>query len=458
MATIIGTGGSWASAWVVCDPTAESDSQAANTALTTSYVAGSTFTPGAIVIDAIPVKVASRAAAPGANTISVALDQGGSTVTGTEITVNCVDIDANGGWHIFKLASPVTLVTATAYSVKAKTSAGSMVNLYSTATTNWSRQLRTTTTQAGPAAGDKMIVAKEMTGVGAANFVNQLVDGDYSATSTGSVSFSQSLHIASGGAVAFTTSASTAAKLKLKGIASVMPGGIFAMGNSTADPVPASSSAELIFDVATNVDSGLEVSTGSSGLSISGVTAANPGVVTLALALNFQSGVELTISGGTGTWAAVNRYWFWTRLSASTGTLKDENGIELDTSTFGAVTGTLVFAYGGTRKGFGYAKKSTQLKLSKDFGGYARSDGAGTWVYLLQGGGNNTVAGYPAGLWDTGAGFGNGDSITFTAVGAVGTTYPKTLAASSAVRNWAAVSIASTSVGASTTFTEFCFK
>ena len=95
-----------------------------------------TFTPGAITVAGIAVKLAVRTGTTG--TITVDLDQGGSLVAGTDVTINVSDLpvaataDLNGGWHYFQFASPVTLLAATAYAVKCKTSSSSQVSLFAT--------------------------------------------------------------------------------------------------------------------------------------------------------------------------------------------------------------------------------------------------------------------------------------------------------------------------------------
>src|SRR5258708_3457328 len=104
-----------AGTWMAVDGTSLNDSEAANTALTTAYQTSSTFTPGAIVVDGIAIKIASRAAGTPSNTITVALDQAGADVAGTVVTMNVADIDVcgttqiEGGWYYFKFATPVTL-------------------------------------------------------------------------------------------------------------------------------------------------------------------------------------------------------------------------------------------------------------------------------------------------------------------------------------------------------------
>lgn len=160
--------------WALVDSTSLLDSEASNTPLTTSYVESQSFTPGAITIDGIAVKLASSAG--GANTISVRLATGGVLVAGTEVTLNqndlptCTTTQNEGGWIFFKFAAPVVLLAATAYTVSAKQSLSSpSMNLYRNATSgNWSRMLRTATTQA-PASADILHVLGEKTGAGTSN-------------------------------------------------------------------------------------------------------------------------------------------------------------------------------------------------------------------------------------------------------------------------------------------------
>lgn len=162
------------SIWALVEAISLLDSEAANTLLTTSYVESQAFTPGAVTIDGIAVKLAARAASP-TGTFSVRLAQAGVLVAGTEITINVSDLHLcdvaqnDGGWVFFKFAAPVTLSAATAYTLSAKTSSASQVTLYRDATAgNWSRQLRTTTTQ-NAIAGDVLHAMGEHTGQATGN-------------------------------------------------------------------------------------------------------------------------------------------------------------------------------------------------------------------------------------------------------------------------------------------------
>jgi hypothetical protein len=262
--------GDWtaASTWALVDATSLLDSEAGNTALTTSYVESASFTPGAITIDGIAVKLASRAASP-SGTISVRLAQAGVTVPGTEVTLNVSDLPTcdttqnEGGWILFKFAAPVTLTAATAYTVSAKTSAASQVNLYRNGTAgNWSRMLRTTTTQA-PVAGDVLHVLGEHTGAGTGNdlivTMDSTVNTDYGTGVDGSVA----LTVCKRGTLNYAFAAATNYYLKLSGNCIVYNGGTFTIG-TVANPIPRDSTAVLEFDPVADGGMGLLCRNGST--------------------------------------------------------------------------------------------------------------------------------------------------------------------------------------------------
>lgn len=267
--------GNWSSAstWGLCNSTAELDSEAGSTASTTSYVTSSAFTPGAITISGICLKVQARTASP-TGTFSVSLFDT-ALVSGTEVVVNATDInfcdttDVQGGWYFFKFASDVTLVTATAYKVQIKSSVASTITLYRDATAgNWSRQLVTTTTQA-PVAGDKLLVLGDKTGAGTNNAytvtMNSTTNTDYGTASTTLAS----LAVGHDATLAYGTTSATNYVLRLSGLAVVYAGGTFTIG-TTGTPMPRDSSGVLEFDCAADGDFGLDVRGGtftSQGLS-----------------------------------------------------------------------------------------------------------------------------------------------------------------------------------------------
>jgi hypothetical protein len=258
--------GNWGTAgtWLAVDATSLLNSESANTALTTSYVESSTFTPGAITIDGIAVKIASVSGSP-TGTISVRLALAGATVTGTEVTIDVADLpqcnttDLAGGWVLFKFSSTL-LVAATAYTVSAKTSSASMVNLFRNATAaNWSRMLRTTTTGA-PAAGDDMVVIGEHTGSGTGNSFTVTMDStaatDFGSNTTSAVT--PALAVGKRGTLLFGSTASTNYILRLSGYCVIYANGTFNVG-TTGTPIPRNGSAVLEFDCAADLDFGLTV-------------------------------------------------------------------------------------------------------------------------------------------------------------------------------------------------------
>jgi hypothetical protein len=251
-----------AATWGVCSAVAAAllDSETSNTGTTTAYVESQTFTPGAVTIDGIAVKIRSRNASP-SGTFSIRLAQAGATVAGTEVIVNVSDIvtDAQdeAGWFLVKFAG-VLLVAATAYTVSVKSSVNAQVTLYRDATLgNWSRMIRTTTTGA-PAAGDNMFVLGEWTA--AATKSNRIVTMDSSATlnygaaSTTLVGFG----ISNGGTLTFATTVGTTFILRLAAIMGVWRGGILNMG-TTSTPCPRLGGQQLQFNCAVDGDYGLKV-------------------------------------------------------------------------------------------------------------------------------------------------------------------------------------------------------
>ncbi len=261
--------------WATIDATSFSNSESANTALTTSFVESTGATTGAITVDAILVKIASRNASP-TGTMTVHLAVAGVEVTGTAVTVNVSDLPtctattgtttpvatAEGGWFCLKFAAPVLLLVATSYTVGAKTSSSSQVNLWSAATTNWSRALRTTAT-ANMAAGDDAIITKEWVSAGngtaRAVTMNETATTAYGSNTTSQVT--PSLAITQGGTLTFSTG--IAANLRQLGYVIVYNGGTLNIGASGAE-VGRSSTAVLQFACTADGDFGLVARRGAT--------------------------------------------------------------------------------------------------------------------------------------------------------------------------------------------------
>jgi|GEM_PF-2277649 len=260
-----------AATWAVVDATSLLDSEAGNTEIGTSYTPSSNFTPGAIEIDGIAVKLASRAAS-GAYTMSVQLYNAtdGAAVAGTEVTINLTDLPTcsvaqnEGGWAFFKFASPVTLIAGKAYNVQTKESnAAADIYLFRDGTANnWSRMLRTTTTGA-PAAADILHIMGEWTGAGAQT--TRTVTMDQVAASVVDIGSGTdntvALTISKGGTLNYGYSAATAYYLKCSGNLIGYNGGTMAKG-TVANPIPSDSSAILEFDPVADGGMGLVIRNG----------------------------------------------------------------------------------------------------------------------------------------------------------------------------------------------------
>jgi hypothetical protein len=258
-----------AGTWALVDATSYLNSEAVVNQLNTGNSGtSSTFTPGAITVDAAAVKLAARLGTLG--TVTVALQTGGSDVATT--TINVADLPAatttanDGGWIVFKFAAPVTLLAATAYLIRITMSGGaSSVSWYSSVGSEWARMLRTTTTQA-PAAGDNLVVAGEHTGAGTGNdftvTMDQTAATDYGSNTTSTAT--PALAICKRGTLKFKDTSAANPYLRLSGYAIVYNGGTFNIGVTGGSEIPRDSTAILEFDCAADGDFGLVARNGST--------------------------------------------------------------------------------------------------------------------------------------------------------------------------------------------------
>lgn len=237
--------------WKVVDPISFANTETSATTLTTAFQTSSTFTPGAITIEGIAVKVAIRVASPN-GTITVRLSTGGSAVTGTTVTLNVSDLPStpsSGGawWVYFKFSSPVTLLAATAYSVQATTSVSTQVALsYSvTPTSNWVRAL-VTSTNGTPSTRDTLIIAGEHTSAGVGTDYTVTMDNTNTTIfGSGSAVF-PAIEVGRRGTFIFATASATNYQLWCNGSINVGGGGNFIIG-STVSPYPSDSIALIQF-------------------------------------------------------------------------------------------------------------------------------------------------------------------------------------------------------------------
>lgn len=262
MSTLItGATGNFTAAgtWFLCDPTSESDVETNVTSSTISFVGSSNFAPGAITINALAIKISTRSAAPtGTFTIELFNSTLAASVANTTTTINVSDLSVSpDGWYVFPTTGSVLLLAANNYQIRIKTSVSAEVSPWRDATGgNWSRQLRTTTTQA-PVAGDKLIVVGEHTGVGTGNSFAVTMD-ETATTSYGATAFLQSINVGKRAVLAYGTAAGTNYYLKFKGVFKVTGNGELDIGTS-GTPIPSTSSAVLEMDSTANVDTGLVI-------------------------------------------------------------------------------------------------------------------------------------------------------------------------------------------------------
>lgn len=240
-----------ASTWALIDSTSWNESESNNLTVPTSYSTSYTqFTPGAITIDGIGTRISTRSGTTGTFSIELYNHTAAGSVAGTQVTVNCSDVvdaisgnnDKDAGWMFFKFGSPVTLIAANAYSLRFKTSTAAQIIAHAATSTNPSRMLRTTTTQA-PTTGDDRFVMGEWTAAGTMTTRTVTLDDtsvvDYGSASTSTVT--PALSISNGGIVQAGTSASTTYVQKISGTVVVYNGGVLKIATS-GSRMPTSSS------------------------------------------------------------------------------------------------------------------------------------------------------------------------------------------------------------------------
>lgn len=299
----------WTSAsFKTVDGTSYLKSETASTSTTTSFVASSAFTPGAITIEGILLRVKGTTAIP-TGTFSVELFNSTGALSIATVTCNANDIINNntsfdGGWVYFKFSAPQLLIAATNYQVRVKSSVSGTVTVYRDATAgNWSRGLVTSTT-ASLAASDDVIICGDITA--AATTTVNTITFDY----TGANAYN-SVEVGCYGKVICQNSASTNYRLTINsaGILRISHNGIFEIGNSTTR-IDSTSSFWLTLTCATNGNNYIEVRNKAT-FRMFGATktrscllAANAAVsatsLTTDISTGWKSGDELGIAGTGG--------------------------------------------------------------------------------------------------------------------------------------------------------------
>jgi hypothetical protein len=363
-------------AWNLIDSTSFLDSEAASIGVSASALDSPSFTPGAITITAIAIKISIRSSSSG--TFTAVLRTGGADVAGTSVTIDNTSIPASGGWVVFKLASDVTLLAATAYTLRLFGSVTSSASVYRDSTANnWSRFLVTTTT-ATPTTNDQLIVAGNWTGTsGAGNDVTVTIDQTGTPVQFGTTALLQSISIASRGKLKLANSASTAYTMKHRGICQVR-GGTLELGTSAAR-LDATSSFVWTADSVATADSGWQFYSGV--VDIYGASD-RAKWTTLEADVTAGSSKQLTVASTTGF--LVGDTVYLTTTNSTTRTQVDHTTVSsIDSATLMTVA-SLTYAHTGSNDSNGdrrcrvvnCSRNLTLTGNSVSLGGYIDSNTA----------------------------------------------------------------------------------
>lgn len=354
--------------WSVIDTTdanAFVNSETANTALTTSFQVSSTFIPlSTTVISGIGVKIASVAAAP-TGTITIQLFDVTMSSVACANTVNVSDLPsasaatAEGGWLIVTCSGGNYTVIGDVMEIRALTSSAAQVNLFSLATTNWSRLLITTATQAnGPAAGDSFLTWGQLTGAGTHNAftvtVNTTVNIAYGNVANTLVA--PSVAIGQFGTLAYATAGATNYTMEIMGPVVIYSGGTYNQGTS-GTPIPATSTAKVLLQTTVEGDTGFNMRNGStfSANGVARTTGKNIVKTLLTATATGASTSTLTVQDDTG-WLSGDTIALSGTSSAGT---QDATGTLTSNATASTLPLTGAVANTHTASGFSYTSTHT---------------------------------------------------------------------------------------------------
>lgn len=234
-----------ASTWDVVNSASFMDSRTTLQSLSSTQTNATTaFTPGAITTSGVILQMGGRITSP-SGTLTVRLFNNTTSAIVKDVVVNVTDLPSTGavgtgyiGWTYFKFDSDVTLIAGNQYSIRAFTSVTTQISVYRDATTsNWSRGLVTTTTQA-PATTDVLIVGGTFNSAG----VNSPVTVTMNNTNMG-ITFGN-LYVGSSGSLIYGNSPGVNYGLKFAGNFFIGMSGTFSIGTE-ASPIPISSTARL---------------------------------------------------------------------------------------------------------------------------------------------------------------------------------------------------------------------
>lgn len=215
--------------WKTIDATSYLNSTATAAYATGTYTATQNFTPGAITVEGVALRLQFISATP-AGTFNVQLWNSTDAVQAALVTCNVADLATIGvkalgsnGWVYFKFASPVTLTAAKAHQVRVLSSSATQVSLHRDGTVNNYSRLLVTSTTGSVAANDGLYMGGNITGAGSVNTIAPTFDN----TATTVFNF---LRVGYGCNMTCQNSASTNYNLYTTALSSIS--GSFEVGNS----------------------------------------------------------------------------------------------------------------------------------------------------------------------------------------------------------------------------------
>jgi len=233
-----------------------------NSASAVAFTSGVAFTPGAITVDAILLKVATRTGTSGTVSVRLFNSTGAAAVAGTTVDVNLLDLPntTTGTWVMFKFAAPVLLLAATNYTVQVSSSVAASVNfMRKSATANdWTFGLRTTTTQA-PAAGDQVLVASEYTQLAASTAYTVTMNVTAGVSIGTGTTAQPALEVNNSATLAWAVAGASNYPMTLTGGGWYTNHGGTSTIGTQASPMPSTSTAVITLTQTTNIQHGINV-------------------------------------------------------------------------------------------------------------------------------------------------------------------------------------------------------
>lgn len=272
-----------------------------NSATALTFTSGTTFVPGAVTVDAVLLKLATRTGTSGTVSVRLFNSTGAAAVAGTTVDVNTLDLPntTTATWVMFKFAAPVTLLAATNYTIQVSSSVAGNANfMRKSATANdWTFGLRTTTNQL-PAAGDQVLVASEYTQLSASTAYTVTMNVT-SGVSIGTGTTAQpAIEVNNNATLAWSVAGGSNYPMTLTGSWYTNHGGTSTIG-TLASPMPSTSTAVITLTQATNIQHGINIR-GNGSFTTYGATKTTKAY----LAANVVTGAtSLTTSVSTG-WAS----------------------------------------------------------------------------------------------------------------------------------------------------------